>query len=456
MRFNIKPVFSLFSGLCWSVVLIAQPMPSGSLQAFLDTAAARYPLLKARKYEAAGIISQSATVQKMFSPELDAMYQANYATYNNITGMNYPQYLLPISGPPSADNTYSGVFGSAASVLFKWQAVTFGRKKALLAQVEADGQLAGNQLQQDLLDLQLQVTHAYLEALAATALANTFSKNVDRTTADLESLRSLARNGIKPGVDTMLLAAEISKARIGFFQATLMKEQSLDLLRQLVVAEKLPPLSDTLFFTKRPRVQDDADSLMHPLLSYYDASIEASEARRKYLEKTAAPSVGVWGSTYARGSGIDNLGNVKAMEGLGFQRFNYGLGAQLHIPILQKARIKPQLVQQEWEVKAQQAQKEAAATQLRIKAAHEQLRLKQALMVADESAVLQQSSAYAYEAMRSRYESGIATISELLQAQYGLLKAETDYRLAGIEAWKAALELAMAKGSIQSFLEQIN
>ena len=38
------------------------------------------------------------------------------------------------------------------------------------------------------------------------------------------------------------------------------------------------------------------------------------------------PTLGVWGTIYARGSGVSYNGTVKATDGLGFQRFNYGLG----------------------------------------------------------------------------------------------------------------------------------
>ena len=433
----------------------AQPLPDGSLRTFLDSAASRYPLLKARQYEMQAAALQAGSVNRQFGPELDAMYQANFSTYNNITGMNYPQLLLPISGPPSAGNNFNGVFGSAASVLFRWQAVTFGKKDAYIQEANTETALVSARQQQDLLSLQMQTGHAYLEALAAAALSSTFADNVRRTETDFVSIQALARSGLKPGVDTALMAAEISKARVGYLQSLQIRDQSLELLKQLLMADQLPALSDTQVLYRAPRPIQEGDTTVHPLLSYYDAAIQAHEAKKKSLEKSAAPSLGLWGTTYARGSGIDDLGNVKAFEGLGFQRFNYGAGAQFSIPILQRSRVKPLIEQQEWLLKSKDAERQEAGLQLQVSRNRAKIRLEQALLITDENMKLVKHAGYAWQAMRSRYESGLATISELLQAQYSLLKAETDSRISMVEAWKAALDFAGATGSMQGFINQI-
>jgi len=54
----------------------------------------------------------------------------DYATSNNITGMIYPQYIIPISGPPSKGNDYSGIPGSAAALNLQWEPVTFGQRSS--------------------------------------------------------------------------------------------------------------------------------------------------------------------------------------------------------------------------------------------------------------------------------------------------------------------------------------
>jgi hypothetical protein len=55
------------------------------------------------------------------------------ATANNLAGMFYSNGVLPITGPPSAENNYAAATGSAASILLNWQAVTFGKRDAKIS-----------------------------------------------------------------------------------------------------------------------------------------------------------------------------------------------------------------------------------------------------------------------------------------------------------------------------------
>ena len=118
-----------------------QPGPGSSLTALLAQAEKNYPLLKAKKLETAASQKNIDIAQSGLIPTLDAAYQLNIATYNNITGMAYPQYLVPISGPPSADNA-GAVPGSAVSLLFNWQPLTFGKRQSAVDVSKATVQYA--------------------------------------------------------------------------------------------------------------------------------------------------------------------------------------------------------------------------------------------------------------------------------------------------------------------------
>lgn len=74
------------------------------LKALLEIAEKNYPTIAAKKAEAEARLANIRLEKNTLMPSLDAAYQANYATYNNITGMNLPGQLIPISGPPSDDN----------------------------------------------------------------------------------------------------------------------------------------------------------------------------------------------------------------------------------------------------------------------------------------------------------------------------------------------------------------
>src|ERR1022692_3154051 len=100
-----------------------------SLKELLQIAEANYPLLKAKLMDVQAAQKAVTASKSTLIPTLDAAYQINYATYNNITGMANGQFLVPITGPATSTNYMEGVFGSSASLLFNWQPITFGQRK---------------------------------------------------------------------------------------------------------------------------------------------------------------------------------------------------------------------------------------------------------------------------------------------------------------------------------------
>ncbi len=434
----------------------AQQPPGSSLKELLQTAETNYPLLKSKAMEVEAA-QKSVDVSKSSNiPSLDASYQLNYATYNNITGMAYPPFLVPISGPPSSSNDYNGVFGSAISLLFNWQLVTFGQRQSQVDFAKAGLQYANADAQNEIFKHKVKVINAYLDVLTATELVKVYEENLKRTEAGFSTIKTLVITGIKPGVDSALLKAEVSKAKIDLLNGRKLKDQTIIILSQLLASDNIPSLSDTSYFSRLPSSSMAADTVKNPLLSLYDSTIELSYARKKVLSKTKMPTLGVWGSTYARGSGISYNGAVKATDGLGFQRFNYGLGLQLSFPILQFARIKPQVQQQDFIIKSNEEKRNEISLQLNKQTQFADTTLTNALAIANETPLFYESAAFSYKALMSRYQSGLANFADLMQAQYALIKAETDNRTTYMGVWKALLFKAAITGDLNLFLNQVN
>src|ERR1035437_7024343 len=126
----MKWIVLFMSCLCIGINTNAQQTAHLLLKDMLATAEKDYPLLKAKSLETAAAKKAVEVSRSSFIPSLDAAYQVNYSTCNNITGMVFPSYITPISGPPVSSNNYSGVFGTATSLLLNWQPVTFGQRTA--------------------------------------------------------------------------------------------------------------------------------------------------------------------------------------------------------------------------------------------------------------------------------------------------------------------------------------
>src|SRR2546423_336276 len=100
------------------------------MQGAIQLAEQRYHQLKVISYRTESADKNIEVVKYGKLPTLDASYQLNLATANNITGLFYPVGILPMTGPPSFKNDYTPVTGSAASILLNWQAITFGQHNA--------------------------------------------------------------------------------------------------------------------------------------------------------------------------------------------------------------------------------------------------------------------------------------------------------------------------------------
>ncbi len=452
----MKPIISSFLPLLLIAEMMQPLHAQSSLHKLLQQAEANYPLLKSKAISIDAAKKNVEVSNSSIIPSLDASYQLDYATYNNITGMSYPQFLTPISGPPSASNNFSGVFGSATSLLLNWQPVTFGQREAQVAYSQAGVNYAVSDAQNEILQHKVRVANAYLDAITTAELINIFKENLSRCEINFSTTKTLVDAGIKPGVDTTLFAAEISKARVDLLNSKKNSEQSIIALSGLLASAESITVSDSSYFNKLPLNYTLADTVKHPLLALYNSSIGLDKAKENEISKTTRPTLGVWGTTYARGSGVQSDGSVKTLDGLGLQRINYGVGLQLSVPLLQSTKIKPQLQLQGLRVKADEEKLNDITLQLSKQLQTADITLNYALAIVKESPLLVQSSRYAYTTMLSRYSAGLANYADVVQAQYNLLKAQTDYKINYMAVWKALLYKATVSGDLNLFLNQVN
>src|SRR5689334_817867 len=155
-------------GLFLASTIVARAQAPLTLADAMDYAADHYPTVRAAieqvNASAAGVdIARSA-----YLPRLDAVWQTNRATANNIFGQLLPQSVIPsMSGPVLASSSTSSVWGSAAGALFSWEPFDFGLRRATVD--AADAALARARAGETLtrLDVQSVVASAYLAVVAA-------------------------------------------------------------------------------------------------------------------------------------------------------------------------------------------------------------------------------------------------------------------------------------------------
>ena len=202
-------------------------------------------------------------------------------------------------------------------------------------------------------------------------------------------------------------------------------------------------------------IGNSGDYSSHPLIRYPQSLAEYSQAKEKLIKRSYLPKLNVWSTAYARGSGIKYDGTVNSIDGLGFSRFNYGIGFQIAYPLLKFADKNLQIQQQSLITLSIQERLKESLLVLDKQTQISQVTYANALKIAAETSTQLAAAQYAFKAMQIRYNTGLANFSDLIQAQYNLLKAETDSKQSYWYVWKASLNKAAAQGDINIFLNEL-
>ncbi len=425
------------------------------LQELLRQAESSYPLLKAKAFEVQAGKSNVSSAKSTALPTLDAAYQLNYATGNNITGMVSTQFMVPMTGPPSSGNDYGGVYGSAGGLLLNWEPFTFGQRSARIDVARANLYFNEADARQEIFKHQINVINVYLDVLIAHELLKVYIKNLERSKENVRVVHTLTTTGLRPGVDTALFNAELSKAKIDLLNQSRFLETRKADLAELLATKNLAYSYDSSYFQSLPQFPEDTAFGVHPMVALSQSKLEINQYQRTFVQRSLYPKLTAWGTTYARGSGIHYDGTVNSKDGLSFSRYNYGVGLQLSVPLLRFVDVRNQLHQQNSLINSQQERLKQVELDLEKQRVVADLTLRSSLEIAHEGPVLYESAEFGYQSLATRYNAGMTNYADLVQAQYGLVKAETDLKKSYLECWKALLYEAAVQGDLNVFLKQV-
>jgi len=456
---NRVVIFILCNGIALIFQAASAQQRAVSIKEALLLVQSQQPQVAAYKERADAASYDINLARNTLMPQLDVGYQAGYATYNNITGMSYPGLIMPISGPPSLSNTYDPVPGTAAAALLKWNPLTFGQRQAAVDKAAAQYKLAASQYDDALFREQYAAINAYLEAVYLQKLLAVIAANMERTNAGLQQSLVLAREGLRPGIDTAQFQSALAQAEMDRLNTQRQYQSQLSELSRLTALPEMPDhiqLTDTMLTAQIP-VQAHAGGTYtdNPLYRYYQAKKSLSESALKEVQRAWRPRLDIWANAYSRGSGINADGTVHKADGWSLTRNNYGAGLQLSFPVLQFSQVSIRKKQYRSLLKADDAQLSQVALNLQKQSETAQYNYRQNLLVAQQAPVQSKAVRYAYEGLQLSYQSGLTDYTRLIQGQYDLLKAEIAEAGAYLQVWRSLLEIAVVSGNLQIFTDQL-
>jgi outer membrane protein len=434
--------------------------PAGlSIEQAVQAALRNYPSIRVTQEQMNAAAAGIRLAQTAYLPRVDGLGQVNRATRNNVFGLLLPQSVIPsISGPVLGSNNLGTVWGSAAGVLVTWQPFDFGLRRANIEAATALREQAQAGVNRSRYEVSVATADAFLTLIAAQQTAEAARAAVESWQVLRKSIHALVAAQLRPGADESRVAAELAAAEtqlagseraIEVARANVAQFVGLDpaqlavepgrIVSQLPEDKSIPPLNYAA----------------NPLAVEQSAAVRSEQAQLKALERTDCPQFSLQGSAFSRGSGAElNGGRLGGLNGLAPATPNIAIGLTVVFPFMDRFSIREKEAAQAATVRAGQAQYQVISATLQARFNAALANLTGARRVAANTAVEVSSARTAIGQARARYQSGLAPIDDVAQAQRLLVQAQIDDSLARLSVWRAVLEVETARGDIQPFLTE--
>lgn len=399
-----------------------------------------YPGVGARESAIDAATLNERVVKSDMLPQVKAQAQNTYGTYEGSAGAFYPQAgFFNVSGATTnldASSTTANSFGSAT---IEWELFSFGR---LRKERDAASALSNKTVREKdayLLSLKNELSQRYINLLYREAKLNWAQKNAER----LDSIRNitsvLSAAGLRPAADSLLASSSYVQAMGENDKWTGLKEGALIKLLELYgdshinyAASAARFSQPTAFYLSNEKIDSS-----HPTLEALDKQSQYYTLSGEAQKRVALPSLRLLGGYSVRGTGINPNGTVSDKWQDGFDNTSnnvlVGIGLTWDITGLHANRLRGEELFKEAESaklvhsQYQQAmQADLSASRAEIIQHFEQL---------EKTKLAVTQSQEAYDMYLARYQSGLISLSELLQIRLLLEQAENNHIEASREYW---------------------
>jgi outer membrane protein TolC len=156
---------------------------------------------------------------------------------------------------------------------------------------------------------------------------------------------------------------------------------------------------------------------------------------------------------FGRGSGAEVPGQPPLGDWL--QVPNWALGATMTFPAFDLFPVRARKQVEAQNLLAEKAHYDQTLTELTTQDARARAVLKAAADIAANTPIERQAAVEAEGRARARYDSGLATITEVADATRVLAQSEADDAIAHLAVWRALLAVAQAHGDLTPFINRL-
>jgi len=448
--------------LCFAHYSYSQPRPL-SLVEYVATLKNHMPSILGKKAQLNQAQAGVADTRHSFLPNAFIGDQINLGTDNSLPGSYLSYGIIPsTSSGLHSSNNYQSAVGNIAIFQSQYLLFDFGLKKARMGQAKALVNLSQRDLDRETYLLEWQTCKLYFEILRNQFQLAIDRQNVLRNEAIFSVIEAVTRSGIKPGADSSLAIAELSKSRTIYNQTlgrAKQMQQQMSYLTGIPADQVEVDTSQAKNYLATLRViaaGSYADSGNNPLTAYYASRKLLDLQNEELVKKSYLPRVFLTATAWARGSSIDYNNEYKALsEGLGYQRFNYLAGATMVYDLFNGLHRKDKLTESHFGIMASDFDLQQQELNIRNIGLQADEAIQTAIKNLLEVPIQIRSSEDTYNQKTAQYKAGIISLIDLTNASFVLYRAQTDY-VETLSDWLLAnLDKAASTGNIESFIQSI-
>ncbi|PSL43467.1 outer membrane protein TolC [Chitinophaga niastensis] len=421
-----------------------------------------YPAIKAKQAQVKAGQANVTDVKHNWYPAIKLHEQIDAGTDNSIYGSYFTMGMIPsTSGGIRNENNNALMSGNIAMANMQWEIYNFGAYGS--EQKEAKQALRVQQTDLDNTANQLTVTviQNYLELLRLQALRKIQADNIQRNAEVLRAVTAIVLHGLKPGVDSAVAAAELSKARLNYLDVKNQYNQvriQLSTFTGLDTALVLPDTTNNAHLLTLLTKEEPAINGSHPMLEYYNSIYLQQRAAEQVIRKAHLPKVSLMAAGWMRGSSgsFNDMYDKNLWSGMGYSRYNYLLGMGITYNLTDLKRTHEKLAVQRYKSEVAEQQLETTRTNLSGLLQQAQADI---LTSKDKLKELPLQLAAAQAAAKQKmalYKAGLTNIIDVTNALFVLNRAETDLVQTRDAAWKALFRAAYAGNSLSQLLPDLN
>lgn len=448
--------------LCFSMPCLAQVNTTYSLSALVDSAQQHLPLLRQKQALVNSAKANVTDARHAYLPQLNVADEVSIASANDLEGsyIPIPGLLRTTSGSIRGNNTYQAQTGNIASVYAQYELANFGLRGAQVNNALAYANLQQADFDKEVYILKLQIGKLYFSILKNIYQLHIDQQNIQRYQAIRTIIGALTGSGLKPGADSSLAKAELSKIRVNYNQREGVIRQLKEQLSFYTGIQAAQINIDTLRkddeVTTTRLFRGMTDTVANPLLSYFDRQKALYLAAEDLVKKSYLPKIILAGGGWGRGSSIQYNDDYRSLgTGLGYQRFNYAASIGITYDLFNITHRRDKLAVNRYQTQA--AVYDLEQQKLALKNANNQA--VQAIVTAEQNLnelpIQLQAATDTYNQKVAQYKAGVINLIDLTNASFVLYTAQQSYVETLNDWYLANLDKAASTGNLDLFIQTI-